>query len=126
MFLEEHCGAEGRTEFLRELAGTVYKPLVDKLRREGLPALQEHWETVFALEGGDASCSYEEDTLVLTVNRCPAIHHMDQHGYAIAPHFCEHTRIVNEAVCKAAGYSASVEYDQAAGRCVQRFRRASS
>ncbi|HPO16423.1 MAG TPA: hypothetical protein PLI09_23505 [Candidatus Hydrogenedentes bacterium] len=126
LFLEEHYGPDGCAEFLRELADTVYKPLADKLRHEGLSALREHWETVFSLEGGGASCSYEGDALVLTVNQCPAIHHMKQHGYAVAPHFCEHTRIVNEAVCRAAGYSASVEFDQAAGRCVQRFWRAAS
>ncbi len=125
-FLEEHYGEEGRSEFLRELAGTVYKPLADKLRNTGLSALQEHWEMLFALEGGGAECSYEGGTLVLTVKQCPAIHHMRRQGYAIAPHFCDHTGIVNEAVCQAAGYASSVEYDQERGCCVQRFWRAAS
>jgi hypothetical protein len=60
---------------------------------------------------------------VLRVKRCPAITHMREQGYAIAAHHCEHTRIVNEAVCALAGYESSVDYDQCAGSCVQRFWR---
>ena len=44
----------------------------------------------------------EDGILVLTVKRCPAITHMRENGYTIADHFCEHTRIVNEAVCTTA------------------------
>ena len=125
-FLEEQCGGEGVQAFLSSLAGTVYKPLVEAMRERGLEALREHWQRIFDIEDGDADLFMEGDTLVLNVRRCPAVWHMKDRGYAIAPHFCEHTRIVNEAVCKAAGYAARVEYDQDAGRCVQRFRRAAS
>jgi len=122
-FLRERHGAEGMREFLSRLAGTVYKPLADDLRARGLEALRDHWRNVFDLEGGQYEMHMDVDTLVLTVLRCPAVCHMREHGYAVDEAFCEHTRIVNEAVCAAAGYTAEVEYDQAAGRCIQRFRR---
>ncbi|MFP4502891.1 MAG: hypothetical protein ACLFTT_18000 [Candidatus Hydrogenedentota bacterium] len=122
-FLEEKYGAEARTQFLARLADTVYKPLADDLRVRGVVALREHWARIFELEGGAIEMHEDGDTLVLHVHRCPAITHMQEQGYRIADHFCEHTRIVNEAVCRAAGYEATVDYDQAAGRCVQRFRR---
>lgn len=125
-FVENSYGPEGLQEFLSGLAASVYRPLVENLRRCGLPALEEHWRNILGLEGGEFDLHTEDDTLVLTVHRCPAIHHMRQQSYAIADHFCEHTRIVNEAVCRAAGYTSSVEYDQDAGRCVQRFQRAAS
>lgn len=125
-FVDQNYGLEGLRDFLSGLAETVYKPLVEDVRRRGLEALRDHWQTVFALENGDVNLRMEDETLVLTVRACPAIGHMKAHGYAIAGRFCEHTRIVNEAVCRAAGYASDVEYDQAAGRCVQRFRRASS
>jgi len=120
-FLEDAYGREGVREFLSGLAATVYKPLCDDLRARGLEALQDHWKTIFDLEGGGYEMHLEDDTLVLTVTRCPAVTHMQEHGYAIADHFCEHTRIVNEAVCAAAGYASSVDYDQSAGSCIQRF-----
>lgn len=120
-FLDESYGAEGLHAFLTSLADTVYKPLCEDLRKRGLAALQDHWKTVFDLEGGGYEIHMEDGALALTVKRCPAITHMQEQGYAIANHFCEHTRIVNEAVCAAAGYACSVEHDQDAGSCVQRF-----
>ncbi len=120
-FLEDAYGQEGIREFLSGLAATVYKPLCEDLRARGLDALRDHWTTVFNLEGGDCDMHTENGVLMLTVKRCPAITHMQEHGYAIADHFCEHTRIVNDTVCTVAGYASSVEYDQQAGACIQRF-----
>ena len=122
-FVEESYGLEGMQEFLTGLAQGVYKTLCDDLRARGLDALQDHWKTIFDLEGGEYEMHLEGDTLVLIVKRCPAISHMKGQGYSIAAHYCEHTRIVNEAICAAAGYAASVEYDQDAGSCIQRFWR---
>lgn len=123
-FLRERFGPEGMREFLEGLAETVYRPLVDDLRARGLSALEDHWARVFELERGDVSIERTGDELVLNVHRCPALAHLRARGYPIADTFCEHTRIVNDAVCRAAGYVAEVDYDQEAGRCVQRFRRA--
>lgn len=123
-FLEERHGREALEAFLGGLAGTVYRPLVDNLRARGLNALEDHWRRIFDLEEGGYAITREDGALVLTVTRCPAIHHMRGHGYGVAAHFCESTRLVNEAVCAAAGYACSTEYDQEHGRCVQRFWRA--
>lgn len=122
-FLRRRHGEDGVRAFLAGLADTVYRSLVEELRARGLPALQEHWQRVFALEGGSAEMTLTADCLILRVHRCPAIAHMLERGYPIAEDFCEHTRIVNDAVCRAAGYAAQVDYDQTAGRCEQRFTR---
>lgn len=124
-FLEREYGPEGLREFLSGLADSVYKPLVEDLRTNGLDALERHWTTVFDLEQGDIALERDGDTLVLTVHRCPAVSHMqEENHYAVADHFCEHTRIVNEAVCRAAGYESRTDYNQEAGQCVQRFWKA--
>ena len=123
-FLEEQYGFEGMEEFLSTLGGSVYKDLSDDLGKRGLVALREHWERIFTLEGGEFDMKMEGDTLVLHVKKCPAIHHMKESKYAIAPHHCEHTRIVNESICRPAGFEATVEYDQEKGCCVQRFKSA--
>ncbi len=123
-FLEEHYGIDAVREFLSGLTETVYTAFVEDVRARGLAAIEDHWQTVFQLEGGDFDVRAEGDTLELRVNRCPAVTHLQEQGFLVAEHFCEHTRMVNEAVCAAAGFTAEVEYDQEAGRCVQRFRRA--
>lgn len=125
-FLAERYGEDKMRTFLYGLGSTVYKPLVEAIRQRGLPAMQEHLEQVFQSEGGDVESVIDGEVLVFQVHRCPAIQHMKEKGYDIAPHFCEHTRIVNEAVCGDAGYACSVEYDQEVGQCVQRFWRADS
>lgn len=122
-FLEDSYGSEGMRDFLTGLVQGVYKNLCEDLCARGLDALRDHWEAVFDLEGGEYEMHLENDTLVLEVKRCPAVSHMKEHNYTIATHYCEHTRIVNDAICTAAGYAASVEYDQEAGTCVQRFWR---
>ncbi|HOD51572.1 MAG TPA: hypothetical protein PKY01_18170 [Candidatus Hydrogenedentes bacterium] len=123
-FLDEQYGMAGLEEFFTRAAKAVYAQLIKNLRERGLEALKEHWDTVFGLEDGDFETRYEDGVLVLDVRTCPAVHHMRANNYRVADHFCEHTRIVNEAICAGAGYACSVEYDQEAGRCVQRFWRA--
>jgi hypothetical protein len=125
-FLTERYGDDKRRQFLSGLGTTVYAPLVDDMRQRGLTAMQEHLETIFSLEGGEFETTMEKDTLVFTVHRCPAIHHMKEHNYDIAPSFCDATRLVNTSICNAAGYVCSVDYDQEAGCCVQRFWRDAS
>ena len=125
-FIVDRYGFDGLREYLGDLAKTMYAPLATRLRDEGLVALRDHWDHVFSVEEGKYELREEDGTLVLDVHECPAIAHMKKHGYAISPHFCEHTRMLNEAICSEAGYECSVEYDQDAGRCVQRFWKAES
>ncbi len=122
-FLQEHYGEAGLREFLTGLAETVYAPLVEDLRARGLPALRDHWQRVFDLEDGEIEMTEDDGALTLAVHRCPAITHMRERGYAVAECFCEHTRLVNEGICRAAGYRSEVTCDQETGRCVQRFWR---
>lgn len=120
-FVVENYGLDGLERYLDRLADSVYAPLVERLKTEGLDALRTHWTHVFDLEGGEYEFRTDGNALVFEVKKCPAIAHMKAQGYAIAPHFCEHTRLMNAAICKRAGYECSVEYDQDAGQCVQRF-----
>ncbi|HOE10051.1 MAG TPA: hypothetical protein PLQ35_06430 [bacterium] len=122
-FLQKNYGAEGTREFLTGLAETVYAPLVEEIKKRGLDALREHWENIFSLEEGEIALRIEDNVLILEVHKCPALHHIKEHGYTTSSNFCEHTRITNEGICHAAGYECSVEYDQDRGRCVQRFWR---
>ena len=121
-FLEREFGIGELEEYLRRLARNVYAPLIESLRLRGLPALEDHWSSTMSLEEADFSLYFaSDDVLVLEVRACPAIHHMRQRGYRIADHFCESTRIVNDEICRLAGYSCATEYDQEHGRCIQRF-----
>lgn len=119
--LESHYGRSEMEAYLRQVARAVYGPLSKALRRRGLRALEEHWRQVYEQEEGLVRIERTGNRLKFHVERCPAIHHMKERGYPIAEHFCESTRIINEEVCRAAGFCASVRYDQHKGTCVQEF-----
>ena len=121
--LDETYGTDATEEYLRQVGATVYKPLSDQLRSEGLPALERHWRHVFDKEGGKYDLTYEGGTLVLTVEECPAVSHLRKRDQLLTERFCEATVVVNRAICEAAGYACSCEYVPGAGRCVQRFWR---
>jgi len=123
-FLAENYGPAEVEAYLRRVARNVYSPLIESLRERGLPALRDHWNNIMSLEGAEFDLhSANDDVLVLEVRRCPAVHHMRERGYEVWDQFCESTRIVNDEICRRAGYSSSTEYDQQNGRCVQRFRK---
>ena len=120
-YLDEHYGPEAATEYLKQVGRTYFSPLTAQLRQEGLSALERHWQEIFSKEGGTFELGYEEETLVLTVDECPAIAHLKKTSQWFTERYCETTVVVNETVCGEAGYRCSCEYEPAKGQCVQRF-----
>lgn len=123
-YLTKKYGREGFEEYCRQVARNCYFALAKRLEDVGLKALEEHWRHIFTLEGGDFLLRYkggDEEVLILEVRRCPAINHMKERGYKVAENFCEHTKLINDEICRMAGYSSSCDYDQGEGKCIQRF-----
>ncbi|MFB3902404.1 MAG: hypothetical protein ACE15E_03040 [Acidobacteriota bacterium] len=123
-YLDEKFGLEATDEYLRQVGRNNYKPLIAALKAEGLIALERHWRTILGQEGRKFRMSREGDELVLFVDACPAIEHMKKTGQTVTKRYCQTTVSVNEAICEAAGFKSSCEYEPGEGRCVQRFRKA--
>jgi hypothetical protein len=123
-YLESRFGPEGVREYLRQFALAFYAPLRAEVIARGLPALAEHFERMYAAEGGRIALACSADELTLRVEECPAVSHMRAHGYPVAHSFHETTRTVNEAICEGTPFCAELaEYDPQTGRSVQIFRR---
>lgn len=122
-YLDDTLGAEATRAYLEQFARAFYAPLIERLKAEGLGALEKHWREVFEREEGDFKLEYQGETLVLTVKECPAIAHLKQQEQLFTKRFCETTVVVNETICRAAGYACSCEYQPGEGKCVQKFRR---
>ena len=69
-YLDENYGQETIKEYLQHVAKTYFSPLTERLKAEGLEALEDHWRKVFTAEDGKFSISYEDDVLVLEVQQC--------------------------------------------------------
>jgi predicted ArsR family transcriptional regulator len=123
-YLEEHYGEEAVREYLRQFTRSYYAPLTEKLRQEGLAALEEHFLRLYRTEGAEPRISRTEDELFVEIDACPAVMHMREHHYPICRLFYETTKTVNEALCEGTPFAAElIEYDDATGRSVQRFYR---
>lgn len=123
-YLDINFGEDAVREYLRRFTKAFYGPLIEQVKARGLIALKEHFERVYAIEGGDASIDLAGDVLAVEVKQCPAVSHMRSHGYSVARLWVETTRTVNEALCEGTPYQAELlDYDEQTGAGIQRFTR---
>jgi hypothetical protein len=120
-YLDENFGPAATTQYLQQVGNTCFAPLSRQLEHEGLPALENHFRTIFEKEGGRFTLGYESDTLVLRVHECPAIAHLKKTHQFFTERFCESTVVVNQTICQNAGFRCTCTYDPGRGRCVQKF-----
>jgi len=120
-YLDDTYGPEATKQYLQQVARTYFAPLTRKLKEKGLSALEQHWQKIFSIEGGQTTLQYQGDTLVLTVDQCPAVAHLKKIDQFFTDRFCESTVVVNETICQDAGFRCSCQYEPGQGKCVQKF-----
>jgi len=122
-FMRENHGEEHLEKFFSDSAAYIYKPLIDRIKRNGLSEIKKHYSRVFDMEEGTYSLEGDgQQEVVFKVERCPAIWHMKDTGSDIDKDYCRcSTELVNQAIARECGFQFSVEYDQDKGQCVQRF-----
>ena len=122
-YLDDTFGPQAVTEYLTRLGSTYFAPLSERLATEGLSALAEHIRSVMERENGRFTIERCEDVLTVTVTECPAIAHLRRTGQLYTERYCETTVVINETICRRAGYTSSCVYEPGQGRCVQIFRK---
>lgn len=122
-YLDDNLGQNTTEEYLVQVGRTYFKPLSEKLKKEGLKALESHWHKVFTTEQGEYSLYYEDNTLVLEVNKCPAIEHLKNKNMLFTERYCRTTVVVNNTICHDSGYKCSCQYQSGKGKCIQKFWR---
>ena len=120
-YLNDNFGSDAVEKYLEMVGETFYRPLSERLKKDGLPALEKHWKNIFCMEEGKFELRYEGGTLVLDVKECPAVAHMKKNNQFFTPEFCETTAVINRTVCREAGYASQCRYEPGQGRCIQKF-----
>ena len=120
-YLDDNYGQDAIEEYLQQVAETYFSPLTEKLKAQGLKVLEDHWRDIFTSESGEFDISYEDDTLVLEVSKCPAISYLKKNNMLYTDKYCLTTEVVNKTICQEAGYDCSCEYEPGQGKCVQKF-----
>ncbi|MEN6345917.1 MAG: hypothetical protein ABFE16_11490 [Armatimonadia bacterium] len=117
-----HFGEGALYAYWEEMGREHYAAVTEAVRERGLPALQEHWEQLFAEEpGSEIACVLEGDCLTLEVRTCPAFRHLLAHGREPMPLYCDHCLYVSQGMLEPVGVGVEIEGGQ--GSCVQRFRK---
>lgn len=125
-YLRTHYGDEAVRTYLRQFANAFYKPLKDAIQANGLCALEQHYNDIYAREEAEKDITIERsnDELVLRVKRCPAVAHMRKTGVAISPLYDETTRTVNDTIVEGTPFAFElVSYNPEDGASIQRFYR---
>lgn len=111
-------GDEAVREYLTRFAKAYYAPLAEKVKKEGLRALREHIENVYALEKASecVRCVITDGKLTVTVLGCPGVKYIRESGNDPTQWYIECTRTVNEAIADMCGLNFSLlSYDEETG-----------
>ena len=121
-YLDAQFGEEAVVQYLARFTRSFYAPLIEETRERGVLALKEHFERIYALEGGEIDTEMTDERLTLRVKACPAVTHMRQKGYKVTRLFKETTRTVNRVLCEGSGLGYELlTYDEETGQSVERF-----
>ncbi len=126
IYLENRFGEEAVRDYLHDFSAAYFAPLAADLKKRGLMALQEHFQRIYDLEGGDATIEILSDPerLLITVRSCPAVAHIRAAGDPVSPLFHLTSFVVNETICAGSCYQAALsDYDPGTGACCQTFSR---
>jgi hypothetical protein len=123
-YLRENYGKDNMEKFFKKASLYIYKPLIERIKKDGLIEMKKHLERTFSKEDGKFEINYSDNQLIFKVKKCPAIWQMKDNKIEVDKNFCFiSTDIVNKAIASKCGIDFSVEYNQENGSCMQKFTR---
>ena len=125
-YIGERYGDNGVREMLTSFARKFYAPLVERIKQDGLKAMERHILGVYEIEeASDAvvtECTDEE--LTVRVSYCPAVRFMKASGHTPSKWYVETTRTVHMAIADDADIGFEMlSYDEDTGAAEYRFFR---
>jgi hypothetical protein len=98
--------------FLCDYVKYFYAPLITDIKSKGLTALSSFIENMYKKEEASSllHIDLQENTLTVTVDKCPAIEYMHSLGQEPSQYFIETTRTLYGKLASECGYSFSLEY----------------
>ena len=125
-YIHEKYSEESVREYLVQFALAYYAPLKRSIIDKGLIAVKEHYEKIYAAEEASEAISffYTEDELMINVDKCPAVTHMQNSNISPSELYHELTKTVNETICENTPFSYElIAYDSETGASTERFYR---
>ncbi len=123
-YLGKKFGEAHVIEYLTRFAKAYYKPLIEKIRENGLVAMKENIEHVYELEKApdNVKCTLTDNELHVVVSECPAVKYMKETGHTPSKWYVETTRTVYKTVAEESGYGFEmISYNDDNGAAEYRF-----
>ena len=123
-YLQEEFDDDSVIEYLEQYTKVFHKPLIDKIKKQGLSALEEYFKNIFEIEEvpGDVSFEKNDDELIVKIAKSPDVMHIVKSGLTPAPMLIETTRTIGQTLADETGFSYELNnYDEQTGASVQRF-----
>ena len=104
-YVGEKYGDDAVEDYLTRFAKVYYAPLAEKVKTNGLSALREHIENIYAAEkaSGNVKCKLSENELTVSVSECPGVKYIRDSGNDPTKWYIELTRTVNKAIADMCG-----------------------
>ena len=104
-YVGEKYGDIGVEELLREFSSKYFQKLVNQYSEQGLVALKEYIENIYATEESEDAVEIEfsEKTLSVKVKYCPAVRYMKSQGHTPSKWYKMTTSVVYDQLAKDCG-----------------------
>lgn len=126
MYVGQMYGDNGVREYLTQFTKAFYVPLFERYKEVDLTALMEHQKHLYEEEEMPEVFHYElsDERLTITVDKCPGVTFMKEHGYTPSKWYIELTRTVNMVIADELDLGFSLEYyNEEDGACKYSFFR---
>ncbi len=123
-YVGEKFGDAAVCEYLTRFTKAYYKPLIQKVVKNGLEEIKKHIENIYMIEKAtdDVKCTLSDGVLNVKVSKCPAVAYMKQSGYQPSKWYVETTRIVNRVIAEESGYAFEmISYNEEDGAAEYKF-----
>lgn len=108
-------------EYLKICARKIYRDLIEKIKKEGISTIEDHWKHLFSLEDAEFTIEKEKNRITLEILKCPAIYHIRTKGYLLSKEFCLQCHVINREIGKITGFKSEVYSEK--GKCIQIFEK---
>ena len=122
----EHYGKDGVCEYLKQFTLAFHKPLLAKIKEQGLPAIADYLTWLYTEEKASDAITLEtsEKVLEVTIRYCPAVKHIKNRKFVPHESFMLGTSVVYGEIAKASDLDFEmVSYDHDTGAASFRFRK---
>ena len=111
-YCADRFGDEAVVEFINDFARYYYAPVIEKIKKGGLSAIEEWIKGVYEIEEASELVHTEisEDSLTFTIDKSPVIEYMHSLNQEPSKYYIEETRTLYRVIAEECGYGFSLEY----------------